>query len=391
MKTSTGALPHRLSHIDAIRAVAVLFVMWTHYAEKISPIAGSGQWLNTIQHDGNFGRIGVVVFFALSGLLIPKSLTGPIGEGTHRFLIRRFFRLYPAYWLSMPLGFVTYWMLFDKQMPAAGWLANATMLPDALGQPEMMGHYWTLETELVFYVLCLCLFWQGGIQRMRELCLVCVGLGVAFVVTSALHVIPESALSQYKGMMYHLSIMFWGACFRKAYDNPDDRVVFGLPGLPVLRLDWSFRTALVVVSGVIVCITLLIGAAAFKQHDSQHVINSVSYLIGMAVFTALATIWKIHLRFFAWLGKISYSMYLLHGVPIYVIFWFCSRADWVGAPLALYMFIATVLTIGLSWASFKFVEEPCIRFAHVYTSRSAGRYRIREFAGDSAPERQRPE
>ena len=67
LKTPTEILPNRMSHVDAICAVAVLFVMWTHYPEQFSSIAGSGQWLDTLQHYGNFGRIGVVVFFALSG------------------------------------------------------------------------------------------------------------------------------------------------------------------------------------------------------------------------------------------------------------------------------------------------------------------------------------
>jgi peptidoglycan/LPS O-acetylase OafA/YrhL len=376
-----------MSHIDAIRAVAVLFVMWTHYAEKLAPLAGSGYWLNTLQQYGNFGRIGVVAFFALSGLLIPKSLTGPLGEGTRRFLIRRFFRLYPAFWLSIPLGFLTYWLLFDKQMDAAGWLANATMLPDALGHPEMMGHYWTLETELVFYLLCLGLFWQGGIQRMRDLCVTCAALGLAFVVTSALHMIPESALGQYKGMLYHLSIMFWGACFRKAYDQPDERVVFQVPGVRRLRVDWSYKTVLFVLTGEIVVISILTGMVAFKQHDNQHVINSVSYILGLIVFTVLATVWKIHLRFFAWLGEISYSMYLLHGVPLYVMFWLCDREGWVGAPLALYMLIAGIMAVGLSWLSFRIAEAPAIQFAHALTSARrvtvSGTVRVRE----SAPEK----
>jgi peptidoglycan/LPS O-acetylase OafA/YrhL len=387
LKTSPGVLPHRMSHIDAIRAVAVLFVMWTHYAEKLAPLAGSGQWLNTLQQYGNFGRIGVVAFFALSGLLIPKSLTGPLGEGTRRFLIRRFFRLYPAFWLSIPLGFVTYWFLFDKPMDTAGWLANATMLPDALGHPEMMGHYWTLETELVFYLLCLGLFWQGGIQRMRDLSLTCAGLGLAFVVTSALHMIPESALGQYKGMLYHLSIMFWGACFRKAYDNPNERVVFQAPVLRMLRVEGSYKQILFILTAEIVVISILTGVVAFKQHDSQHVINSVSYVLGLIVFTVLATVWKIHLRFFAWLGEISYSMYLLHGVPLYVLFWLCSREGWVGGPLALYMLIAGVFAVGLSWLSFRIAEAPAIQFAHALTStrRMAVSSPVR--VGDSAPEK----
>lgn len=375
-----------MAHIDAIRAVAVLFVMWTHYAEKFVNIAGSQQWLNAVQHYGNFGRIGVVVFFALSGLLIPKSLNGPnsiFGSGTRKFLIRRFFRLYPAFWLSIPLGFFAYWVLFDKQMDAVGWLANATMIPDALGQREMMGHYWTLETELVFYVLCLVLFWLGCIQNMRDLCVTCVALGAAFVVTSALKVIPASALGQYKGMLYHLSIMFWGACFRHAYDNPGARVRFGLGSR---RIDMSYKQAFAAVTAVIASISVLTFLVALKQHDSEHIINSCSYLMGLAIFTLLATVWKIHSRLFAWLGEISYSMYLLHGIPLYVMFWACQRFGWEGGPLAVYMLVASVLAIGLSWMSFMVVEAPFIRLAHALTSsrRTAAPQAV--FVGDSAPE-----
>jgi peptidoglycan/LPS O-acetylase OafA/YrhL len=376
-----------MSHIDAIRAVAVLFVMWAHYAEKFGPIAGSGQWLNTAQQYGNFGRIGVVVFFALSGLLIPNSLNGPIGVGTRQFLIRRFLRLYPTYWLSIPLGFFAYWMLFGMHMDVAGWLANATMLPDALGYTEMMGHYWTLETELVFYVLCLGLFWLGGVQQMRVLCAVCVALSAAFVATSALHIIPANALGQYKGMLFHLSIMFWGACFRKAYDHPKDRVVLGLSGVRALRADCSYKRAFLGVTGVVVFVSLLIGAVGFKQHDVLHMIESVSYLAGLSIFSVLATVWKIHLRLFAWLGKISYSMYLLHGIPLYVIFWLCGREGWTGAPLALYMIPAAVLAVGISWLSFSAVEAPCIWFAHALTSTRRAKAADAVQAGEPAQEK----
>ena len=386
MKTTAGVMPHRMSHIDAIRAVAVLLVMWTHLAVNFAPIAGSEQWLNAAQYYGNFGRIGVVIFFALSGFLIPNSLNGPVGAGTRQFLIRRFLRLYPTYWLSIPIGFFAYWMLFGMRMDITGWLANATMLPDALGQTPMMPHYWTLETELAFYVLCLGLFWLGGIQRMRVLCIVCAALSAAFVVTSALHIIPAQALGQYKGMLYHLSIMFWGACFRKAYDHPEERVVLGLPGVRALRAECSYKRAFLGVTAVVVFVSLLIGAVTFKQHDVSHMIESFSYLAALAIFSVLATACKIHLRFFAWLGKISYSMYLLHGIPIYVIVWLCGREGWKGAPLALYMIPAAVLAVGLSWLSFSAVEAPCIWLAHALTSTRRAKASDALHAGETAQE-----
>ncbi|CAN7756276.1 acyltransferase [Caballeronia sp. LjRoot29] len=376
-----------MSHIDAIRAVAVLLVMWTHFAVKFAPIAGSEQWINATQYYGNFGRIGVVVFFALSGLLIPNSLNGSVAVGTRQFLIRRFLRLYPTFWLSLPIGFFAYWMLFGMHMNLAGWLANATMLPDALGSDPMMPHYWTLETELVFYALCLGLFWLGGIQQMRVLCIVCAALSAAFVVTTALHVLPANALGQYKGMLFHLSIMFWGACFRKAYDHPKERLVLGLPGMRALRAEYSYKEAFLGVTGILIVVSLLIGVFGIKQHDVEHIIQSFSYLAGLAIFSVLATEWKIHLRFFAWLGKISYSMYLLHSIPVYVIFWLCSREGWKGAPLAVYMIPSAVLAVGLSWLSFSAVEAPCIWFAHALTSARRAKALDAVDAGEPAQEK----
>lgn len=375
-----------MSHVDAIRAVAVLLVMWTHYAVKLAPIAGSEQWINATQYYGNFGRIGVVVFFALSGLLVPNSLNSPVGVGTRQFLIRRFLRLYPTFWLSLPIGFFAYWMLFGMHMNLAGWLANATMLPDALGHDPMMPHYWTLETELVFYALCLALFWLGGIQQMRVLCIVCAALSAAFVTTTALRVIPANALGQYKGMLFHLSIMFWGACFRKAYDHPGERLAFGLPSVAALRADYSYKEAFLGVTGIVVVVSLLIGAFGIKHHDVEHIIESFSYLAGLAIFSVLATVWKIHLRFFAWLGKISYSMYLLHSIPVYVIFWLCSREGWKGAPLALSMIPSAVLAVGISWLSFSAVEAPCIWFAHALTSTRQAKAPDAVHAGEPAHE-----
>jgi peptidoglycan/LPS O-acetylase OafA/YrhL len=368
MKKTVGVKPivhyQRMSHIDAIRAVAVLLVMWAHYAELFAHISGRGHWLNSLQQAGNFGRIGVVIFFALSGLLIPKSLCGTLGEGTRKFLIRRVFRLYPAYWLSVPLGFFSYWMLDDKRLDFSAWVANLTMVPNALGRPAMMGHYWTLETELAFYALCLMLFWQGGIHRMRDLCATCVVLSVAFAVTSVLKLIPPSALSQYKGMLFHLSIMFWGACFQKAYDDPNGRVVvFGLPGIRKLYVDCSFKTALTGVTGMIAGVALFMSVIAFKRHDTQHMISSLSYLAGMSVFAMLTTICKIRAKLFVWLGEISYSLYLLHGIPLYLLYWGCKHVGWVGGPLGMYMVAAGVLAIGLSWLCFRAVEMPCMQFA----------------------------
>jgi peptidoglycan/LPS O-acetylase OafA/YrhL len=359
---------NRLDHIDAMRAIAVLLVMWTHYAELYAQIAGSQFVLDALQRSVNFGRVGVVIFFGVSGLLIPTSLRGSLREGTRKFVIRRFFRLYPAFWLSLPIGYIAYWVLFDRQMGFGDIAANLSMIPTAFGHDEVMSHYWTLETELYFYALCLALFWIGALHRMRDLCYVCAGLGVAFVLASALKIIPANALGQYKGMLYHLSIMFWGACFRQAYDRPKARVVFGIGRNRKWAIALSYRAALGVVSAVLIGIALLMAALDLRSGDMVHLSASLGYVVGIALFVLFASVAKIHFRPLAWTGEISYSIYLLHGVPLYVIYWYCKNHDLSGAPLGLYMALTVPPALALAWLSYRLVEATGIRIGHALTS-----------------------
>ena len=360
--------PRRFAHIDAIRAVAVLLVMWTHYTELLGRIAGSQHWLDAIQRFFDFGRIGVVLFFCISGMLIPTSLRGAVPDGTRRFLIRRFFRLYPAFWLSLPLGYAVYWLLSGRHMPLSGLVANATMIPTAFGFEPMMGHYWTLETELYFYVLTLLLFRARMLHSMRALCLTCAGLCVLFVATSALKVFPTHTLSQYKGMLYHLAIMVWGACFRQAYDYPEHLVTFGTRRI---RVTSTYRRTTVALALLLVVIALLMAIVDWRHHDYAHVSTSFAYVLAIIAFVALATVMKIRARPLARLGEISYSVYLLHGIPLHLTFWFCQHYPLSGGPLSAYVVAPALLTIPLSWVSYRLGEAPFVRLVHAWTSGSA--------------------
>lgn len=365
---NSSAKGRRFEHIDAMRAIAVLFVIWTHYAELLAPLASSQQWLDALQRSFNFGRVGVVIFFGISGMLIPNSLQGTVADGTRKFLIRRFMRLYPAFWLSIPIGYLAYWTLFQQKMGSIGILANLTMIPTAFGFDTIMGHYWTLETELYFYILCLLLFWSGLLHQIRALVTVSAGLCVLFVLTIALHIIPSDALGQYKGMLYHLAIMFWGAVFRKACDEPGARLVVWPHKRTAPGSSMSYGGMFVALTALIVLIAVAMAVYDLRRHDYAHVSSSIGYLVGIALFISFATVFKIHHRLFAWLGEISYSVYLLHGVPLYVVFWLCKHYQWIGAPLAVYIVAPLAPAIALSWLSFRFCELPGIRAAHKLTS-----------------------
>ena len=92
---------------------------------------------------------------------------------------------------------------------------------------------------------------------MLHLCLVTIGLCGLFVLTLKLQLFPADLLSQYKTMPYHLGIMFWGACFRVAYDNPSQVLRVRLAGSGVLsRLSLTYRSAVACVTIPVVGIAL---------------------------------------------------------------------------------------------------------------------------------------
>ena len=104
-KLAGTAASGRYDHIDALRAIAALLVVWRH-AEGILLVDRTTEFAKLVFSFIDPGRAGVVLFFAISGFVIPSSLRGKLTDGTRNFVIRRFFRLYPAYWLSIPIGWL---------------------------------------------------------------------------------------------------------------------------------------------------------------------------------------------------------------------------------------------------------------------------------------------
>ena len=80
MANGHGSKISRLAFVDGLRALAILTVFITHGTEQLGPASTHGALLTRIAYDLNFGRVGVVIFFAVSGFLIPSSLRGEAGD-----------------------------------------------------------------------------------------------------------------------------------------------------------------------------------------------------------------------------------------------------------------------------------------------------------------------
>jgi peptidoglycan/LPS O-acetylase OafA/YrhL len=393
-----------MAWLDALRAVAALLVVYAHLSHYLlRPVrAVSAEWLHA-------GPAGVMLFFLVSGYIIPASLERH--GSLRRFWAGRFRRLFPLYALValvvVALGSAGVVPL-DPGLaahPGRAAVAHATMLPFLLGGPLVTPVFWTLTFEMVFYLLVAALF---AVRLHRGSGLAAVLLAVAGVVTAPLtpHRLAVSpwfvAVLLALGLAAVVSGRGWA-------------VVTGATGLGALALTlvvagqdpahvWDGVLILAVmftgttvhradhgqagwwqvwVAGTVVAAGLLVNW--FAELASLHALTvryGIRSVVTLAVFAgafaaAMALRHRRVPRRLAWLGMISYSVYLVHFVLIQAL---APVLTWLGAHLhgvaelpAVAAYLA--LLIGLSSLTYRYVERP---FSTRFTTPGWYRRRVAE-------------
>lgn len=146
--------PRRMVQLDVLRAVAILLVLGRH--PVIEPEdAGLLYWPAKLWL--NFGWTGVDLFFVLSGFLVGGLLLGELHKrgslDAVRFIIRRGFKIWPAYY-TLVLGSL---ILKARQ---GGWLWSARLYLPFLVHVQnysstvlqQLGQTWSLAVEEHFYL-----------------------------------------------------------------------------------------------------------------------------------------------------------------------------------------------------------------------------------------------
>ncbi len=135
----------RNTALDAWRGVAVLSLLVGHFVPGFG-IDAPAWWIN-------FGRLGVELFFALSGCLIGGILFRqemPLSE----FAVRRFSRIVPSMWVLLAAAvLLTALRSHDRlggALPAALGMLN---LLNPAGAAGRFGHLWSVCLELQGYLL----------------------------------------------------------------------------------------------------------------------------------------------------------------------------------------------------------------------------------------------
>jgi peptidoglycan/LPS O-acetylase OafA/YrhL len=344
----------RIPTLDGWRAIAIAAVTAHHLTRGFYAQEAAYDSDNT-----QYGAFGVDIFFGLSGLLITKLL---LEEWRERgsfdltgFYLRRAFRILPPY-----LGYLfvcTLAGLWRSPWEAAGCLLFfRNYVPDHLMGPSTQ-HLWSLAVEEHFYLLWPGLLFLLQPRRARTaapalaLCFALWRMVESQLATPTLPLVPAHFRTDLR-----LDALLWGCVFAFLLDDAGQREKLGA------QLRWPVWLA--AAGGWLMCVRY------YSPLTSVWIACGVPILL-MGTVTHPA--WKLSRALewapVAWLGRISYSLYLWQQL-FFVAGWDFAKMGhsahaWQQWPLNLVACLATAT------ASYYLIEKPLIRIGRRLAERAS--------------------
>lgn len=333
----------RFPVLDLLRALALFMVVWDH----LGPFRNPDWWLGRLVENNvnqplgitqSFGAFGVVLFFLISGYLLPLERGGRLS-----FAGKKLLKLYPpllisfaSFWLVQKVvGLMTgptFWASFSPRQ----WMLGATLLNYPLGEPDVInGTTWFLFPTLLFYFLgWLFLPWFQKKPKLAAAgCLLVLGGGLWAAVSLPLPSVLVNVLS----FGWYVSFPLFGAL---VYWLREKKMGFG----------WFL-----VFSGINYLLTLK-GMVHFKPDyysQSPYLISFayafLLFALGLALESQLPS-----LPLVGGISRVSYSVYLTHmtygGLLMTLLTPFLGYTGAFVVTLALVAFVAL--------AHYRLVERP---------------------------------
>lgn len=338
----------RFTEIDGLRGVAAMLVVLTHLGESLtklpvpSYVSGAANiWFYDLFSPG---RVGVVAFFCISGFVIPYSFGGK--NPAISFPINRFFRIFPSFWLAVCLAAITFLALGTKSITPAQFVVNLTLLHRVIGVPYILTVDWTLLVEILFYISCYALFLTKSIHSFSThlaAMVVLLVIAIAGGIWRWHH--PMSSLPI--GIPTYLAAMHFGSLTRMR-----------LTGYGPIAMKLYPVALFLLVSGA--CAANTLAYHHTKTESIGMVAANLGYLAGLALFIACVYAKLFAGGTFQLLGKVSYSIYLLHTIVLAVIVRLWPLfPSWTVALLVLAPIYFAVVVLGSILAQ-RYVEQPSV-------------------------------
>jgi len=352
-------LPPKIIFANQLRGIAALCVVFTHYLgiyfgmqEAVAAWTFSPNfdflpppWTAYLYfRNFNFGPFGVGVFFLISGFVIPFSLTQ---LSPRRFLVARFFRLYPTYLVCFAISCLTVWISAQLYATPYVWsaqevLANVLLLHTNLGIPSLDLVNWTLAVEIKFYLLMACCG-AAVIRRgfMHLFLFALLVLGVTLLLT---HASPGVLVRGLGAVLVELNFVVFMSIGILFYQHMSGLISTAALGLRILLLAALFG------------LSWTLGP---RHVEAVAIIQNYYFALGLFAVAYVARGYFRRIRLLDFFADISYPLYLIHSLFGYVAMKWMMRH---GLDYAVALALTLVAVSALAYLIHRVVELPSARF-----------------------------
>lgn len=371
-------------HLDTLRFIAFFSVFALHVT-FMNPYFNGSEWYQWISSSLiRNGDLGVNFFFVLSGFLITNILLRERDESSRihvgAFYARRFLRIWPLYFAIVFIGFIVLPALLkvgpansdpflpefmsipsDRWYYYLGFLANFDIAFHSYPSP-VLAVLWSVSVEEQFYIFWpLLLVLVPRKALMPALFAVLFGAAafrffnwenagiIRFHTLSCFSDISMGALLAY-GLVNSEKLRLWFA------KMPRQTIVFPYVAAMILIIirETTYGPLFYPIAGWVVAIEPALFSAFFAFVIAEQHYSSESF-IKFGRFKLLSS----------W-GKLSYGMYCLHLVVIWIVLWAFKALEIQPNPQSPWVFLVQIFlsfagTVLLASISYRFFEAPFLK------------------------------
>jgi peptidoglycan/LPS O-acetylase OafA/YrhL len=364
LQAEKAAQAARRPELDGLRGLAALAVLVFHCWLYTMAVPDAGRKVGGLGIAYSNLRLGLVLFFVLSGFLlfgpwVRAALEERAAPRVVGYFKRRALRVLPAYYLALVGAIILLWPHGGStgvRLPEPGelWTFFA-LVPNYFDGPLMTLNppVWTLIVEISFYAVLPLLGWVAlrlaptrWAQAMFPLALLIAGIAFNAWLTDHRAEAPNQLAKLLPAMLPYFAVGMFAAVV--AYGRRPSR-----------RAGWILLAA----GAVLVYANVRFKLAATGTKETV-ILRDLLAAVGFAAIVAGAAAPQLRRvvgsRPLVALGSISYAVYLWH-VPL--LLWLRAEGLLPSSPIAA-LLVVLPPTLAISTASWLLLERPAIALGH---------------------------